>query len=98
MIRRNVEVTNPKESAHRRELARGINLLNDSIRIRGSITTVGPSEIIEDVAIGDDAIALFTPADADAAISIFYAEVSARQVEFFLTSGPGGKFNYLIIL
>lgn len=98
MIRRNVEVTNPNEAAHRRELARGINLLNQSIRLRGQIDTGGPSEVIEDEAIGDDAIAIFVPADANAAASTFYVTVAAKQVTFNLASGSGGKFDYLIVL
>ena len=98
MIRRNVETTNPNSAAHRRELANGINRLNDSIRIRGVITTSGPSVDIDDEAIGDDAVAIFVPANADAAASTFYATVQNKQVTFNLASGPGGQFRYLIVL
>ena len=99
MQRNNIQVKLDDSDEHRRQLATGINKLNLTLQLRGSINLpAAGSIVIEDRNIGQDAVGVFTPADSNAASTDFYAVATNGQIELFNAAGLGGLFNYLIIL
>ena len=98
MYRSQLPTTWVGEKEHLRKTTQAVNLLNDSISVRGEITLNAGSVVVLNDKIGEDGIAILQPKDAGAANVVWYAEVSNKQVEFFFVSGTGGDFKYIIIL
>ena len=98
MYRSQLPTTWVGEKEHLRKTTQAVNLLNDSISVRGEITLNAGSVVVLNDKIGEDAIAILQPKNAGAASTDWYAVVENRKVEFFFVGGVGGDFRYQIIL
>lgn len=87
-------VVNAQE--HRRQMATAINLLIQSVSLRGNIAFGSSPIIISDDRIGSEAIVLLMPQDSSAASATYSISVTPGQATINYTGT--GSFKYLIIL